>query len=142
MKNACVCVASLLLLGTPSGTLLAWNPFERKSSFHEVALRDAELASIAVSAGWSAQAGETLLLELHNKLPGPVLCAGATVRLLSGKVMNKSFSPKLYVPAMAARQGGLAGVAKGQMKDYSIQCACWKRSDTGPCENPLAPSSP
>jgi hypothetical protein len=77
------------------------------------------------------------LIEVKNNLPGPLACHGATVHLLSGSTVSKSFLPRLYIPSAAIRQGAVAGVKKGQMKDFSVVCHCWKKPGDAACGNPM-----
>jgi hypothetical protein len=78
------------------------------------------------------------LIEVKNNLPGPLACHGATVRLLSGSNVSKSFVPRLYVPSASTRQGAVGGVKKGQMKEFSVTCQCWKKPGESVCGNPSA----
>jgi len=128
-------VCSLLLLGS-SAPSLAWAPFERKAAYEEVALSASEQQKVQQAAGWAKQSDTELLIEVKNGLPGPLACHGATVRLLSGATVSKSFLPRLYVPTAATRQGAVGGVKKGQMKDFSVTCMCWKKPGDSVCGNP------
>jgi hypothetical protein len=115
----------------------AWMPFETKSLYVEVELSAAEAKKVQYAAGWSAQSDTELLVEIKNNLPGPRACHGATVHLLSGTTVSKSFLPRLYVPNATTRQGAVGGVKKGQMKDFSVLCHCWKKPGDSVCGNPL-----
>jgi hypothetical protein len=126
-----VCVQ--LLIATQA---LAWTPFERKTLYEEVELSAAEAKKVQYAAGWSTQSDTELLVEIKNNLPGPLACHGATVHLLSGGTVSKSFLPRLYVPNAASRQGAVGGVKKGQMKDFSVLCHCWKKPGDTACGNP------
>lgn len=119
-----------------SAQALAWMPFERKTLYEEVELSASEAKKVQYAAGWSAQSDTELLIEVKNNLPGPVACLGATVHLLSGTTVSKSFMPRLYVPNAASRQGAVGGVKKGQMKDFSVTCHCWKKPGDAACGNP------
>ena len=114
----------------------AWTPFERKTLYEEVELSASEAKKVQYAAGWSAQSDIELLVEVKNNLPGPLACHGATVHLLSGSTVSKSFLPRLYVPNASSRQGAVGGVKKGQMKDFSILCHCWKKPGDSACGNP------
>ena len=114
----------------------AWTPFERKTLYEEVELSASEAKKVQYAAGWSAQSDTELLVEVKNNLPGPLACHGATVHLLSGSTVSKSFIPRLYVPSAASRQGAVGGVKKGQMKDFSVLCHCWKKPGDTACGNP------
>ena len=122
-----------LITSTPA---LAWKPFETKPLYEEVELSASEAKKVQYAAGWSAQSDTELLVEIKNNLPGPLACHGATVHLLSGTTVSKSFLPRLYVPNAASRQGAVSGVKKGQMKDFSVLCHCWKKPGDTACGNP------
>jgi hypothetical protein len=119
-----------------SATAYAWTPFERKTLYEEVALSPDEMKKVQLAAGWSAQSDTELLIEVKNNLPGPLACLGASVHLLNGNSVNKSFAPRLYVPNATSRQGAVGGVKKGQMKDFSVTCHCWKKPGDAACGNP------
>ena len=114
----------------------AWTPFERKTLYEEVELSASEAKKVQYAAGWSTQSDTELLVEVKNNLPGPLACHGATVHLLSGSTVSKSFLPRLYIPSAASRQGAVGGVKKGQMKDFSVLCHCWKKPGDTACGNP------
>jgi len=121
-----------------AGAALSWAPFEGKAVYQEVALSANELQKVQFAAGWSSQSDTELLIEVKNNLPGPLACHGATVRLLSGSNVSKSFVPRLYVPSASTRQGAVGGVKKGQMKEFSVTCQCWKKPGESVCGNPSA----
>ena len=134
-------LASLLLLMAcmqvvGSTSALAWTLFEPKTLYEEVELSASEAKKVQYAAGWSAQSDTELLVEIKNNLPGPLACHGATVHLLSGSTVSKSFLPRLYVPNASSRQGAVGGVKKGQMKDFSVLCHCWKKPGDTACGNP------
>jgi len=122
-----------LMTCTPA---LAWTPFERKTLYEEVELSAAEAKKVQYAAGWSTQSDTELLVEIKNNLPGPLACHGATVHLLSGTTVSKSFLPRIDVPNAASRQGAVGGVIKGQRKDFSVLCHCWKKPGDTACGNP------
>lgn len=129
----------LLLICMPfisSTQAIAWTPFQSKTLYEEVELSASEAKKVQYAAGWSAQSDTELLVEIKNNLPGPLACHGATVHLLSGTTVSKSFLPRLYVPNAAVRQGAVSGVKKGQMKDFSVLCHCWKKPGDTACGNP------
>ena len=114
----------------------AWTLFEAKTLYEEVELSASEAKKVQYAAGWSSQSDTELLIEVKNNLPGPLACHGATVHLLSGSTVSKSFLPRLYIPSAAIRQGAVAGVKKGRMKDFSVTCHCWKKPGDAECGNP------
>jgi hypothetical protein len=126
----------ILMQWVSSTQALAWTPFERKTLYEEVELSASEAKKVQYAAGWSTQSDTELLVEIKNNLPGPLACHGATVHLLSGATVSKSFLPRLYVPNAASRQGAVSGVKKGQMKDFSVLCHCWKKPGDTACGNP------
>lgn len=127
-------MACMQLVGSTSA--LAWTLFETKTLYEEVELSASEAKKVQYAAGWSAQSDTELLVEVKNNLPGPLACHGATVHLLSGGTVSKGFVPRLYIPSASSRQGAVGGVKKGQMKDFSVTCHCWKKPGDAACGNP------
>ena len=136
LRMACWLLAGVLALALSGTRAQAWTPFERKTLYQEVDLSAVEARNVQFAAGWSAQSDTELLIEVKNNLPGPLACLGATVHLQSGSTVSKSFVPRLYVPNAASRQGAVAGVKKGQMKDFVVTCHCWKKPGDSACGNP------
>ena len=134
MAYLVLCVVCMQTVGSTSA--LAWTLFEPKTLYEEVELSASEAKKVQYAAGWSSQSDTELLIEVKNNLPGPLACHGATVHLLSGSTVSKSFLPRLYIPSAAIRQGAVAGVKKGQMKDFSVVCHCWKKPGDSACGNP------
>jgi hypothetical protein len=128
------CMVCMQAVGSTSA--LAWTLFEPKTLYEEVELSASEAKKVQYAAGWSAKSDTELLVEVKNNLPGPLACQGATAHLLNGSTVSKSFVPRLYVPSAASRQGALGGVKKGQMKDFSVTCHCWKKPGDTACGNP------
>ncbi len=114
----------------------AWSPFEIRPRFKEPELTAAEWRQVELKAGWASDADTTLLIEVNNKLPGPLACHGAVVSMQNGSDVKKGFSPYLYVPVGATRQAGVNGVKKGQMKGYTLSCNCWKSEADARCSDP------
>ena len=127
-------MACMQLVGITSA--LAWTLFESKTLYEEVELSASEAKKVQYAAGWSAQSDPELLVEVKNNLPGPLACHGATVHVLSGGTVSKGFVPRLYIPSASSRQGAVGGVKKGQMKDFSVTCHCWKKPGDTACGNP------
>ena len=116
----------------------AWSPFaSNKEGPLEVTLSAAERAKLAVNAGWAKGDTHTLLFEIRNGLDGPVQCNSAQVELMDGKKVGKVFLPKVFVPAAAARNASIPGIEKGQMRQYAVDCTCFKVEGRGRCVNPL-----
>ncbi|NBY27881.1 MAG: hypothetical protein EBQ71_13095 [Betaproteobacteria bacterium] len=101
------CAASFLT--TPAW---AWNPFARTKIFQEVELSPAEWQKVELRAGWAADSDNNLLIEIGNRLPGPLACHGALVTLQSGDIIRRAFTPYLYIPPAATKQAGVNGVKK------------------------------
>jgi len=129
-----LCMVCIQVVGITSAH--AWTLFEPKTLYEEVALSASEAKKVQYAAGWSAQSDNELLVEIKNNLPGPLACHGATVHLLSGGTVSKGFVPRLYIPSASSRQGAVGGVKKGQMKDFSVTCNCWKKPGDTACGNP------
>ena len=138
MKRSCCAALAFLALAGLCAPGHAWTPFERKTAYEEVALSPSEQQKVQQAAGWAKQSDTELLIEVKNGLPGPLACHGATVHLLGGGTVSKSFVPRLYVPSAATRQGAVGGVKKGQMKDFAVTCMCWKKPGDSVCGNPSA----
>ena len=141
-KQATHCrLAALVLLLTGLHALAwAWSPFGgTKPEFEEVPLTSAEWSQVQVKAGWATGYPDDLLFEVASQLPGPMACHGVNVQLTSGKKIDKGFNPRLYVPSGSIKQVGVRGVAKGQMKDFTLACGCWKKPTDTRCGNPARP---
>jgi hypothetical protein len=129
----------VLMAGLHAGAW-GWSPFAGpKTDFEEVPLTSSEWSQVQVKAGWATGYPDDLLFEVSSQLPGPMACHGASIQLTSGKKMDKAFSPRLYVPSGSTKQVGVRGVAKGQMKDFTLACGCWKRPTDTRCGNPARP---
>ena len=114
-----------------------WSPFSgSKTEFAEVPLTPAEWSQVQVKAGWATGYPDDLLFEVASQLPGPMACHGATIQLTSGKKIDKGFNPRLYVPSGNTKQVGVRGIARGQMKDFTLACGCWKKPADARCGNP------
>lgn len=128
------CVAVLL---ASSSLAWGWNPFEsKKSAFEEVALSPGEWSQVQTKAGWATGYPDDLLFEVSSQLPGPMACHGVSIGLANGKRIDKTFNPRLYVPSGTTKQVGVHGISKGQMKDFNLACACWKKPGDTRCGNP------
>ena len=135
------CRNGICLILLAFGSLLAtaswaWNPFESGPRFQEPALTAAEWRSVDQKAGWATDSDTTLLIEISNRLSGPLACHGAVVTLQNGSEVKKAFSPYLYVPVGATKQTGVSGVKKGSMKSFNLSCNCWKRDGDPRCSDP------
>jgi hypothetical protein len=87
-------------------------------------------------AGWAADSGNNLLIEIKNGLPGPLACHAVLVNLQSGGPVQKTFSPYLYIAPAATKQTSVNGVKKGLLKDYAFNCSCWKKEGEKTCVDP------
>ena len=130
--NLVLSFAGLVLI-TPAW---AWNPFAKTKSFNEVELSATEWQKVELVAGWAADSGNNLLIEIKNGLPGPLACHAVLVNLQSGGPVQKTFSPYLYIAPAATKQTSVNGVKKGLLKDYAFNCSCWKKEGVKTCVDP------
>ena len=130
--NLVLSFAGLVLI-TPAW---AWNPFAKTKSFNEVELSATEWQKVELVAGWAADSGNNLLIEIKNGLPGPLACLAVLVNLQSGGPVQKTFSPYLYIAPAATKQTSVNGVKKGLLKDYAFNCSCWKKEGEKTCVDP------
>ena len=130
--NLVLSIAGLVLI-TPAW---AWNPFAKTKSFNEVELSATEWQKVELVAGWAADSGNNLLIEIKNGLPGPLACHAVLVNLQSGGPVQKNFSPYLYIAPAATKQTSVNGVKKGLLKDYAFNCSCWKKEGEKTCVDP------
>ncbi len=119
-----------------TSTAWAWNPLGDNKPYREVALSGTEWKKVDLKAGWAAGQDTELLIEINNKLTGPLACHGVLVKMQSGTEVNKAFSPYLYVAPGTSKQTGIHGVKKAQMKDYALTCSCWKKNGDTQCSDP------
>ena len=91
---------------------------------------------VKLAAGWAADSDNNLLIEISNGLPGPLACHAVLVNLQSGGPVQKTFTPYLYIPPAATKQTGVNGVKKGLLKDYALNCSCWKKEGEKTCVDP------
>jgi hypothetical protein len=132
LLNLVLSFAGVILI-TPAW---AWNPFIKTKSFKEVELSAADWKMVKLAAGWAADSDNNLLIEISNGLPGPLACHAVLVNLQSGGPVRKIFSPYLYIPPAATKQTGVNGVKKGLLKDYALNCSCWKKEGEKTCVDP------
>lgn len=114
----------------------AWG-FFGQDDLVESALKRDEYQRLNIKAGWPDDNPQRLLFEISNRMDVPIQCVGAAIELKDGKSINKSFSPKVFVPAKAQRTGSVQEVLKGTMKDYAVLCTCFRKQGKGACVNPL-----
>ena len=95
-----------------------------------------EWQKVELRAGWAADSDKNLLIEISNRLPGPLACHGALVTLQRGDIIQRAFTPYLYIPPAATKQAGVNGVKKGLMKSYALTCSCWKKDGDAACVDP------
>ncbi len=133
--HAATLLAAVLMASTSAAW--GWNPFEvKKSLFEEVALTPGEWSQVHIKAGWATGYPDDLLFEVSSQLPGPMACHGASIQLAGGQRIDKGFNPRLYVPSASTKQVGVRGISKGQMKDFTLACGCWKKPGDTRCGNP------
>jgi hypothetical protein len=103
----------------------------------EKPLLKGEYQQLQIKAGWPTDQPTKLLFQITNRMETPIQCLSATVELKEGRTLNKSFSPKIFVPGKAQRTGSVQDVVKGSMKDYAVVCTCFRKQGQGACVNPL-----
>ena len=96
-----------------------------------------EYQRLQIKAGWPDDQPTKLIFEIGNRMEAPIQCVGATVELKEGRSLNKTFSPKVFVPGKSQRNGSVQDVVKGSMKDYAVLCTCFRQQGQGACVNPL-----
>ena len=82
----------------------AWNPFAKTKSFKEVELSAAEWQKVELVAGWAADSGNNLLIEISNGLPGPLAGYAVLVNLQRGGPVRKTFTPYPSIPPAQTNQ--------------------------------------
>ncbi len=127
--------AGFVLLALPR-VVGAWS-FFGQDDLVESALKREEYQRLNIKAGWPDDNPTKLLFEINNRMEVPIQCVGASIDLKDGKSLNKSFSPKVFVPGKAMRTGSVQDVVKGTMKDYAVLCTCFRKQGKGACVNPL-----
>jgi len=105
---------------------------------HETPLDRQEQARLRIEVGWLPEAPEILLIDVGNRLPGPLVCRGVSVQRKDNSVASVPLQPPLYIPLDASRRVSVPGVNKAQLKQWSLSCSCFKREGGKVCES--APS--
>jgi len=131
-----ICLTVFAVGSLFASAVWAWNPFESGPRYKELELTSAEWRNVDQKAGWAADSDTALLIEVSNRLPGPLACHGAVVTLQNGSEVKKAFSPYLYVPVGGTKQTALSGVKKGSMRSFNLSCNCWKRDGDPRCSDP------
>ena len=129
-------IALALSCAILSPAALAWGLFDLGDAVEKPLQKD-EYQRLQIKAGWPDDQPTKLLFEIANRMDVPVQCVGATVELKEGRTLNKTFSPKVFVPGKAQRTGSVQDVVKGSMKDYAVLCTCFRKQGQGACVNPL-----
>ncbi len=91
-----------------------------------------------IEVGWLPEAPEILLIDVGNRLPGPLVCRGVSVQRKDNSVASVPLQPPVYIPLDASRRVSVPGVNKAQLKQWSLSCSCFKREGGKVCES--APS--
>lgn len=101
----------------------------------ETPLDRQEQARLRIEVGWLPEAPEVLLIEIGNRLPGPLICRGVSVQRKDNSVASVPVQPPLYIPLDASRRVSVPGVNKAQLKQWSLSCSCFKREGGKVCES-------
>ena len=128
----------LLIVGLMGGASAqaGWRPWSSTSSpVHETPLDRQEQARLRIEVGWLPDAPEVLLIEVGNRLPGPLVCRGVSVQRKDNSLASVPLQPPLYIPVEASRRVSVPGVNKAQLKQWSLSCNCFKREGGKVCEN-------
>ena len=91
-----------------------------------------------IEVGWLPEAPEIFLIDVGNRLPGPLVCRGVSVQRKDNSVASVPLQPPVYIPLDASRRVSVPGVNKTQLKQWSLSCSCFKREGGKVCES--APS--
>jgi hypothetical protein len=122
-----------------SGAQASWWPWSSSQpTVHETPLDRQEQARLRIEVGWLPEAPEILLIDVGNRLPGPLVCRGVSVQRKDNSVASVPLQPPLYIPLDASRRVSVPGVNKAQLKQWSLSCSCFKREGGKVCES--APS--
>ncbi len=101
----------------------------------ETPLDRQEQARLRIEVGWLPEAPEVLLIEIGNRLPGPLICRGVSVQRKDNSVASVPLQPPLYIPLDASRRVSVPGVNKAELKQWSLSCSCFKREGGKVCES-------
>ncbi len=110
-----------------------WSSSTPKAS--ETPLDRQEQTRLRVEVGWLPEAPEVLLIEIGNRLPGPLICRGVSVQRKDNSVASVPLQPPLYIPLDGSRRVSVPGVNKAELKQWSLSCSCFKREGGKVCES-------
>ena len=114
----------------------SWWPWSSSSgAARETPLDRQEQARLRVEVGWLPDAPEVLLIDVGNRLPGPLVCRGVSVQRKDNSLASVPLQPPLYIPLNASRRVSVPGVNKAQLKQWSLTCSCFKHEGVKECEN-------
>ena len=114
----------------------SWWPWSSSSTTaRETPLDRQEQARLRIEVGWLPEAPEVLLIDVGNRLPGPLVCRGVSVQRKDNSVASLPLQPPLYIPLDASRRVSVPGVNKAQLKQWSLSCSCFKREGSQVCES-------
>lgn len=126
LMGLCVCVSAQA----------GWWPWSSSQPLaRETPLERHEQARLLIEVGWLPDAPDILLIEVGNRLPGPLVCRGVSVQRKDNSVASVPLQPPLYVPLDASRRVSVPGVSKTQLKQWSLSCSCFKREGGKVCES-------
>jgi hypothetical protein len=114
----------------------SWWPWSSAGpTLHETPLTKPELAQLKYEAGWLPSAPDELLIDVGNRLPGPLVCRALSVQRKDDTLAQVPLQPPVYIPVGASRRLSAPGVTKAQLKQWSVTCACFKRQGGKQCES-------
>ena len=123
------------VLGATTVQAIGWPWSSSTPTVHETPLDRQEQARLRIEVGWLSDAPDVLLIEIGNRLPGPLVCRGVSVQRKDNSLASVPLQPPLYIPLDASRRVSVPGVSKAQLKQWSLSCSCFKRKDGKVCEN-------
>jgi hypothetical protein len=119
-----------------SAAQASWWPWSSSApTTRETPLERQEQARLRIEVGWLPEAPEILLIEVGNRLPGPLVCRGVSVQRKDNSVASVPLQPPMYIPVDTSRRVSVPGVSKAQLKQWSLSCSCFKREGGKVCEN-------
>ena len=100
-------------------------------------LQPAEMSRLDIRAGWMDDAPDRMVFEVRNSLAAPVSCSSVQLDLRDRGKVVKSLEPAIWIPPSQLRRSGARPLRKAEVRNFSLVCTCLRRTDKGPCEQPL-----
>jgi hypothetical protein len=122
------------LLASSLNQALAWPWSPATPEVRETPLERPELAQLRLAAGWQPESPQVLIVDVGNRLSGPVICRSLSVQRKDDTQASLPLQPPLYVPVGATRRVSVPGVSKSQMKQWGLSCNCFKQAPGRACE--------